>query len=126
MKTHWTYFKKVIVKPIKPIWFWLRWILTYGSWILLGTEWTQGFYILYPAYQIFIILFITLEKIQLWNRKENSFCHWWLTKTWVTVLNSCSIRNIENHWSISSHRPSRAIKFFMRSHQETGAMPPKD
>ena len=46
---------------------------------------------------------ITVEKLQWWSNSENNFMIG-VTTTWGTVLKSCSVREVENHWvRISGH-----------------------
>lgn len=64
-------------------------------------------YIRHPEYQIFT-LYITVAKLQLSKWHWNNFMVG-VAATWGTVLKGCSIRKIENHWTIRNKlkcRPS--------------------
>ena len=59
---------------------------------------SQGSHIRYPAYQIFILRFITVAKLQLWSSSERIL--WlWVTTACRTVLKGHSAKKVENHWS---------------------------
>jgi hypothetical protein len=58
---------------------------------------SQGSHIRYPAYQMFILQFITVAKLQLWNGYKIILWVGGVTTTWGTVLKGYNIRAVENH-----------------------------
>ena len=62
-------------------------------WLVTPLEW----HFRYLAYQNFTLRFIAVKKLQFWSNNEINV-RLGATITWETVLNSCSVRKVENHW----------------------------